>query len=197
MTIRRQWRRTTKGKTVILPNRSGDEILYALIGGPSLYLLFVWLRSLWVAMPVNPAGLIDKLGRFARVGHFRDKLSFRHKFGGAFGEVCAALRMPGRPGLIIFIDDLDRCSAESVLAIFEAVNYFVSTGDCIVVMGFDRRQVEHSIGNELKDIADGVPNDEIPFHFDPENQVEKRRAYGAPVHGKTDQSGNSHSQTDP
>ena len=154
-----------------------DEILYALIGGPSLYLLFVWLRSLWVAMPVNPAGLIDKLGRFARVGHFRDKLSFRHKFGGAFGEVCAALRMPGRPGLIIFIDDLDRCSAESVLAIFEAVNYFVSTGDCIVVMGFDRRQVEHSIGNELKDIADGVPNDEIPFHFDPENQVEKRRAY--------------------
>ncbi len=135
--------------------------------------LALWLRTLWVAMPAQPAKLLKKFGALARVNDFRDKLSFRYSFGESFKEVCRALRMPGVPGLVIFIDDLDRCQAKSVLTIFEAVNYFVSVGDCIVVMGFDRAQVEHSIGNELKDIADGMPDDEVPFAFG----GDRRRAY--------------------
>ncbi|WP_305986093.1 P-loop NTPase fold protein [Roseibium sp. MMSF_3544] len=138
--------------------------------------LFLWLRSLWIALPAKPVKLLRDFASFTRLTDFQDKLSFRYNFGKAFGEVCTALRMPGVPGLVIFIDDLDRCQAKSVLSIFEAVNYFVSVGDCIVVMGFDRAQVEHSIGDELKDIADGIPDREIPFNFG-KSETDKRRAY--------------------
>ncbi|MHA7772337.1 P-loop NTPase fold protein [Roseibium sp. M-1] len=138
--------------------------------------LLYWLRSLWIALPAKPAKLLKNFSSLARIADFQDKLSFRYNFGKAFGEVCSALRMPGVPGLVIFIDDLDRCQASSVLSIFEAVNYFVSVGDCIVVMGFDRAQVEHSIGEELKHIADGIPDKEIPFHFE-KGDTTKRRAY--------------------
>ncbi len=151
---------------------------YSFLAVPGLggLALFVWLRSLWVALPVKPASLLKNFASLWRITGFADRLSFRFKFGRAFGEVCTALRMPGVPGLVIFIDDLDRCQAESVLSIFEAVNYLVTVGDCIVVMGFDRAQVEHSIGAELKDIADGIPDREIPFNFGGEKDG-KRRAY--------------------
>ncbi|KZM48991.1 P-loop NTPase fold protein [Labrenzia sp. OB1] len=138
--------------------------------------LIYWLRTLWIALPAKPAKLLKNFSSLARITDFQDKLSFRYNFGKAFGEVCRALRMPGVPGLVIFIDDLDRCQASSVLSIFEAVNYFMSVGDCIVVMGFDRAQVEHSIGEELKHIADGIPDREIPFHFE-KGDTTKRRAY--------------------
>jgi WD40 repeat protein len=148
---------------------------YFVAGVPALGLV-LWLRSLWVALPAKPVKLLKNFTSLTRVTDFADKLSFRYNFGRAFGEVCRALRMPGVPGLVIFIDDLDRCQAKAVLSIFEAVNYFVSVGDCIVVMGFDRAQVEHSIGHELGAIAEGMPDSEIPFAFG-EGKGDKSRAY--------------------
>jgi hypothetical protein len=73
------------------------------------------------------------------------RLSFRYRFEGEFRETSEALRTRTNPGLVIFIDDLDRCRAEQVVELLEAVNFIVSSGPCFVVLGMDKAQVRRSI----------------------------------------------------
>jgi len=53
----------------------------------------------------------------------------------------------------VFIDDLDRCRPENVRDVLEAVNFLVTSGECFVVMGLERRSVVAAVGLSLKDIA--------------------------------------------
>lgn len=43
--------------------------------------------------------------------------------------------------LVVFIDDLDRCTAETVTAMMELTNYLVDVGRCFVVVGADMDRV--------------------------------------------------------
>lgn len=148
-----------------------------------VYGLYIKFMSVWSALPTKPNQILGKIGRLHSIGSFGDQLSFRHKFGREFSQVCSALQTPGRPGLVIFIDDLDRCDGPTTLTILEAINYLVSEGNCIVVLGFDRSQVEHSIGTELKAFAENADLT-LPLHLsetddhDPEKiQKNRQQAY--------------------
>ncbi len=116
-----------------------------------------------VALPANPAKLVAAVARRASIGDFSDKLSFRDRFGEQFSEVCQALRTRTSPGVVILIDDLDRCQPEDTLKILEAVNYFVSAGPCIVILGMDRRQVEYCVGLGFEKLVEGLPDDELVY----------------------------------
>ena len=110
--------------------------------------------------------MLASLSRYARLADFSEQLSFRHRFGTALGEVCTLLRTRTSPGLVISIDDLDRCPPESVAKAMEAVSFCVGAGPCIVVMGMDRRQVEFAIGEGFKDIVEGLPDEELDLPSD-------------------------------
>ncbi len=58
-----------------------------------------------------------------------------------FSHLADALR--GR--LVIFIDDLDRCSEEMVNSVLEMSNYLTDVGDCYIVMGADLSVVKQCI----------------------------------------------------
>jgi hypothetical protein len=105
--------------------------------------------------------MLASLSRYARLADFSEQLSFRHRFGTALGEVCSLLRTRTSPGLVILIDDLDRCPPESVAKVMEAISFCVGAGPYIVVMGMDRRQVEFAIGEGFKDIVEGLPDEEL------------------------------------
>jgi len=75
----------------------------------------------------------------------------RYQFAEEFADVTEALE-PGR--LVIFIDDLDRCSKENVLEVLESVNFLVSSGGCFVVMGMAREWVETCVGLSFKELAE-------------------------------------------
>jgi hypothetical protein len=128
-----------------------------------LALLGLWLRGKLVALPANPAKLVAALARRASLGDFSDKLAFRHRFGEQFKQVCQALWTPTSPGLVLLIDDLDRCQPEDVLKVLEAVNYLVSAGPCTVVLGMDRRQVEYCVGLGFEKLVEGLPEDELLY----------------------------------
>jgi hypothetical protein len=149
----------------------------AIVGSGGLALLGLWLRGKMVALPANPAKLVAAVARRASIGDLSDKLSFRDRFGEQFSEVCKALRTRRSPGLVILIDDLDRCQPEDTLKILEAVNYFVSAGPCVVVLGMDRRQVEYCVGLGFEKLVEGLPNDELLYEdelvYDNEGRVEK------------------------
>ncbi len=148
-----------------------------LSSGGLLALLGLWLRGKMVALPANPAKLVAAVARRASMGDLSDKLSFRDRFGDQFSEVCQALRTRRSPGLVILIDDLDRCQPEDLLKILEAVNYFVSAGPCVVVLGMDRRQVEYCVGLGFEKLVEGLPNDELLYEdelvYDNQGRVEK------------------------
>jgi len=75
----------------------------------------------------------------------------RYQFAKEFADVTEALA-PGR--LVIFIDDLDRCSKENVLEVLESVNFLVSSGGCFVVLGMARAWVETCVGLSFKELAE-------------------------------------------
>ena len=100
---------------------------------------------------VKPASLVRESTTRIRFPRFRDQLSFRHRFGRAFGEVCEAFR---DRRLVILIDDLDRCKLEQVVVILEAMNFLTSNGACFVLLGIDESHVKNAIGLHYRDIAE-------------------------------------------
>ena len=125
---------------------------------------------------------MTEITRRTSLSDFSERLGFRHLFGKALGEVATVLRRPTSAGLVIFIDDPDRCHPEHVLSVLEAVNFVVNAGPCVVVMGMDRKQVEHAVGLGFAKIAEGLPADELGLNEidglkgDPKALEESRKA---------------------
>jgi len=139
--------------------------LLAIVLPGALVALKLWTSLIEFLKPLrsDSTKLMAGVTRIFGMGAYREQLDFRHRFGQDFKEVCAALRQPGQPGLIVFIDDLDRCSGKATLTILEAVNFLVTSGDCSVIMGFDHKHIENAIGHQLKDEAANADID-IPVY---------------------------------
>lgn len=130
----------------------GESVLTALLlqvlgpwlgvfGGTSFFL------KAFRAFGVNPADLLASQTGNTKTSALEAQTSFRLHFAREFNEVATALRPRT---LTLFIDDLDRCSPENVLKILEAVNFLVSSGPCVVVMGLDLQYVRSAVKGILE-----------------------------------------------
>ena len=63
-----------------------------------------------------------------------------------------AKRSPAPEGrmLVVFIDDLDRCSPDNVFRVFEAVKLYLATPQFVFVIGFDQAVISQAILREKK-----------------------------------------------
>ncbi|TGB02531.1 P-loop NTPase fold protein [Streptomyces sp. MZ04] len=90
-----------------------------------------------VAAPFGAAGLVDRLWRDLSVD-----AKTRNEMRDALGELVKEWADSGEAGtrrfLVVFIDDLDRCSEEAVLAVCEAVKVYLDVPDLAFVVGCDR-----------------------------------------------------------
>jgi hypothetical protein len=146
----------------ILASSTADDVLVRTGLAALVSAIALWFAAKrLVPFPIKPAALLTEIASRTSISRFSDKLSFRHLFGKALGEVATVLRSPTSAGLVIFIDDLDRCHPDHVLSVLEAVNFVVSEGPCIVVMGMDRQQVEHAVGLAFAKVAEGLPDAEL------------------------------------
>lgn len=61
--------------------------------------------------------------------------------------------------LVIFIDDLDRCSIDNIANLFEGVNQFLSTNllNCIFIIGMDNQVIASSIDVIYEDVIGKFP----------------------------------------
>ena len=118
--------------------------------GTALY--GVWrILSVLKVIPTDPSRLMSVLTTRASMSDISGKLSLRHKFAVEFKELCIALRYGKNPGVIVMVDDLDRCRPDAVLDVLEAVNFLVSAGRCFVILGIDVDKVRDAVAAGFKD----------------------------------------------
>jgi hypothetical protein len=127
--------------------------------GISILALLGLLKQIYDALTafrVKPAALLKEAAGSASIKDLETRTIVRMDFARQFGDVNRALE-PYR--MVIFIDDLDRCNPKSVTQILESVNFLQSAGDCFVVMGLAKPQVEASIGLSFKEVAEELGDD--------------------------------------
>lgn len=59
----------------------------------------------------------------------------------------------GRRRLVFFIDDLDRCTAETALTLMEALKLYLNLANCVYFIGVDKRILENSIAHRYGEQA--------------------------------------------
>lgn len=74
-----------------------------------------------------------------------DIKKFREQFDDLLGETKIEK-------LIIFIDELDRCSPDTILSTLEAIRLFLFTGNTVFIIGADERQIAYAVKNKFKEI---------------------------------------------
>lgn len=60
------------------------------------------------------------------------------------------LKRGGVERIVVFIDDLDRCSSGKVIETFETIKLFLDTPSCTFVIGADADKIEHAVGEVYK-----------------------------------------------
>ena len=105
----------------------------ALVGGLAAFLALLFTKGITVyglqlTAPLR-ALLAASGGKTGEDG--KESAGTVERYRAEFGLLCNAL--DGR--LVIFIDDLDRCTPETVNGMLELTNYLVDVGKCFVVIG--------------------------------------------------------------
>ena len=97
-----------------------------------------------------------------------------------------------RPPIVIFIDDLDRCSPSKVAAVVEGVSMFLASDDykCLFVIGMDPQMVAAALETSHADVLEHLPKYEraiplgwrfmdkfiqLPFTIPPSDEISLRK----------------------
>jgi hypothetical protein len=114
----------------------------ALVGG---------LWQLFKPFSTTPAKLLATLQGRSNNKDLELQLTFRYRFAREFSAFCAALRHPPNPGLVIFVDDLDRCGSRQTVDVLESLNFVTTAGKCFVILGFEEEKVKAAIADVYKE----------------------------------------------
>ncbi|MGF6871453.1 KAP family P-loop NTPase fold protein [Paraburkholderia sp. MM5477-R1] len=131
------------------------------LGASSLLAVVLGVISKWIAATFEfkkeAAGEMFK--SIVRAPSYDTELGFVHQAESDLRRVFRAL--PENEGLVIFIDDLDRCSPTKVAAVLEAVNLIIAGDfpDCYFVVGMDAEMVAAALQVAHKDLTANAPND--------------------------------------
>src|SRR5262249_27665968 len=91
---------------------------------PSFALKQPW--DLFRPLTSVPADLLATFTTRTGTKDLDQQLSFRYRFANEFSMFCDTLRQPPHPGLVIFVDDLDRCAPRQTVDVLEAINFVTS-----------------------------------------------------------------------
>jgi len=130
------------------------------------------------------------LNEYLDIPDYRKELGFVHYVEADMQRVLECIPIVHRP-IVIFIDDLDRCSPAKVAQVVEGINLFLA-GDfrpCIFLLGMDTEMVAAALQAAHKDMIACLPADagipvgwrfmdkfvQLPFLIPPTEEVEVTR----------------------
>lgn len=135
---------------------TGAELV--LTGGMST-ITGMTVRSVMSAVS-NSAGNIDEDTLNEIQQHVKDELNFtelRENIRSFQKNFATILEETKISRLVVFVDELDRCSPDTILDTLEAMKLFLFTGKVAFVIGADERQIEYAVKSKFRD----VPGQEI------------------------------------
>jgi tetratricopeptide (TPR) repeat protein len=98
------------------------------------------------------------LNEYLKIPDYSSKLGKTHEAMEDIRRILKAIPDEYKP-LVIFIDDLDRCSIDNIAKLFEGVNQFISTNllNCIFIIGMDNQVIASSIDVIYEDVIKKFP----------------------------------------
>lgn len=114
---------------------------------------------------INEEPAKSVLGEYVEIPDYSSKLGMIHHVQEDLQRVFEIIQTKIRKDpnmeipIVIFIDDLDRCSPSKVAEVIEAINMFISAefSNCIFVMGMDTQLVASALEKHYQDIIDKLP----------------------------------------
>ena len=95
---------------------------------------------------------------YVNVPDYRTNLGFIHHVEKDLTDVFDIIGKDKHKPLVVFIDDLDRCTPENVASVMEGVNLFLAAEiPCIFIMGMDPLIVAASLEHKHKEIIENIP----------------------------------------
>jgi hypothetical protein len=76
--------------------------------------------------------------------------STEEEFGRLFSELVAEVKRKGHTRIVIFIDELDRCSPGQVVAVLETIKTFMHIPPCVFVVAADKQAIEQALGEQAR-----------------------------------------------
>ncbi|TCK36875.1 KAP-like P-loop domain-containing protein [Paraburkholderia sp. BL8N3] len=120
---------------------------------------FAAVKALAAKMKFDDAPVSEVVKNLVEAPKYEQELGFVHQVEKDLKRVFESL--PHDEGLVIFIDDLDRCSPSKVASVLEAVNLFLAGGfsNCCFVVGMDTEMVAAALQSAHKELAANLPAD--------------------------------------
>jgi hypothetical protein len=118
------------------------------------------LKHLEARKKVEAEPAIVSLREYLDVPDYGKELGFLHHAEVDLRRVIDSIPVASRP-IVIFVDDLDRCSPANVARVVEAVNLFLAGDfpDCMFVLGMDTELVAAALQSTHKDLLAFLPAD--------------------------------------
>lgn len=101
------------------------------------------------------------IAKYFKKPDYESKIGFLGQFQEDFKSVVATVTEYGKWPLLIFIDDLDRCTANKAAEVIESINLLLGSEHCVFVIGMDSHVLASSIQAKYKDLQE--------FFRDPDN----------------------------
>ena len=136
------------------------------VGDSTMVLMLLGSGGLFVERFVRAQREVEKepasisISKFLDVPAYRKELGFVHEVEQDLRRVLKSVPRDVRP-IVVFIDDLDRCSPKKVAEVIEAVNLFLAGDlpDCIFILGMDPEMVASALQSAHKDLIDPLLKD--------------------------------------
>ncbi len=135
----------------------------------------------------------DQFPRLLRQRH-EDRLGYQHVVIEDLKYVRTAFRRGPPPRVVVFVDDLDRCSEERVVEVLQAINLILAKSDFFVFLGIDTDMIHRAIDRHYHadSASDALPPDfakaylrkiiQLSFHL-PITPKARRQEFGRAIFG--------------
>lgn len=107
-------------------------------------------KTLGKGEPVGQLGKLAQAFKREEIVRIQAQLRSLEQFQENFAKLVE--RLPGeKRRLIVFVDDLDRCTPDKALQVLEALKLFLDAPGCIFVLGLDQTAIETAVRTRYKD----------------------------------------------
>jgi hypothetical protein len=145
------------------------------IGGALL--VAAWFLAGRIRRVIQPVS--ERVLEYARRPDYRDQMGYQHLVLDDIRFVHARLRRSRETcKIVVFIDDLDRCSDEKIMEILQAINLVLGESEFFVFLGIDTEMIHRAIRryygeNGVNHLPENFPQDylrkivQLSFHLPP------------------------------